>query len=70
MTTVWPPASRFGACFISPSVETTLGLGEIVPTTAVARVLVASQAISGVILAGLFLNAAVYRASGRWRRLH
>jgi hypothetical protein len=51
--------------YLSAVVETTLGLGDIVPMTASARVLVALQAITGVILAGLFLNAAAYRASGR-----
>ncbi len=51
--------------YLSAVVETTLGLGDIVPMTAAARILVALQAITGVILAGLFLNAAAYRASGR-----
>ena len=50
---------------LSVAVITTLGLGHIVPTTWPARSLVASEAIAGIVLAGLFLNALAYRASGR-----
>jgi hypothetical protein len=51
--------------YLSADVITTLGLGDIVPTTWPARSLVASEAVAGIVLAGLFLNALAYRASGR-----
>jgi Ion channel len=49
--------------YLSAVVITTLGLGDILPMTARARLLVAAEAISGIVLAGLFLNAIAYRAS-------
>jgi hypothetical protein len=48
-------------------VLTTLGLGDIVPMTASSRFCVALEAISGITLAGLFLNALAFRASGAAR---
>lgn len=50
--------------YLSAVVVTTLGLGDIVPLTPLARGLVGSEAIFGVLFAGLFLNALAYRASG------
>ena len=49
--------------YLSAVVITTLGLGDIVPISARARLLVAMEAITGVIFAGLFLNALAFRAS-------
>jgi len=49
--------------YLSSVIITTLGLGDIVPLTGTARVLVAVEAISGIVLAGLFLNALSYQAS-------
>jgi hypothetical protein len=51
--------------YLSAVVITTLGLGDILPMTTRARFLVAAEAISGIVLAGLFLNAIAYRASER-----
>jgi hypothetical protein len=52
--------------YFSIVVMTTLGLGDIVPMTARARLLVGLQAISGVVFAGLFLNAVANRRA--WQR--
>ena len=49
--------------YFSAVVITTVGFGDIVPMTPLARICVALQAIVGVTLAGLFLNAIAYRAS-------
>jgi hypothetical protein len=49
--------------YLSVVIITTLGLGDIVPLTWQARALVGLEAITGVFLAGLFLNALAYRAS-------
>jgi hypothetical protein len=43
--------------YLSAVTITTLGYGDIVPISNVSRLLVASQAIIGVVLIGLFLNA-------------
>jgi hypothetical protein len=43
--------------YLSAVVITTLGFGDIVPITAEARACVAIEAVLGVVLAGLFLNA-------------
>jgi hypothetical protein len=51
--------------YFSVIVITTVGFGDIVPMTPAARACVAIEAISGIILAGLFINALSYRASGR-----
>lgn len=53
--------------YFSAVVITTVGFGDIVPMTPFARICVALQAIVGVTLAGLFLNAIAYRASQRTR---
>ncbi|MBK8208683.1 MAG: two pore domain potassium channel family protein [Rhodospirillales bacterium] len=50
--------------YFSSIVITTVGFGDIVPMTALARGIVAFEAVLGVILAGLFLNAIAYRAAG------
>ena len=49
--------------YLSAVVITTLGLGDIIPMTMQARLLVATEAVFGVVIAGLFLNALAYRAS-------
>jgi hypothetical protein len=49
--------------YFSAIVISTVGFGDIVPMTPIARFLVAVQAILGVSLAGLFLNALAHRAS-------
>jgi hypothetical protein len=49
--------------YLSAVVITTLGLGDIVPMTSQARLLVAIEAVTGIAFAGLFLNALAYRAS-------
>jgi hypothetical protein len=51
--------------YLSAVVITTLGLGDIVPITALARSLVAAEALLGIMMAGLFLNALAYRAGLR-----
>jgi hypothetical protein len=43
--------------YFSAITITTLGYGDIAPITSVARILVAIEAISGVVLIGLFLNS-------------
>ncbi len=48
--------------YLSAVVITTLGFGDIVPVTSEARILVATEAITGVAFAGLFLNALAYQA--------
>lgn len=45
--------------YLSTITITTTGYGDIVPITNIARVLVAVEAMSGVVVAGLFLNAVV-----------
>jgi hypothetical protein len=49
--------------YLSAVVITTLGLGDILPLTSLARLLVAFEAVSGIVLAGLVLNAVAYRAA-------
>jgi hypothetical protein len=60
-------AAISGTClrmlYFSAVVITTVGFGDIVPMTARMRGLVAAEAIFGIILAGLFLNAVAHRAS-------
>ena len=51
--------------YFSAIVITTLGLGDIVPMAPKARLLVALEAATGIVFAGLFLNAIAYRASHR-----
>jgi len=43
--------------YLSAVVQTTLGLGDLIPMTTAARIAVAIQAIFGIVFAGLFLNA-------------
>lgn len=47
--------------YLSAVTITTVGFGDIVPVTDFARALVASEAILGVVTAGLFLNAIAQR---------
>lgn len=49
--------SFFRMFYFSAITITTVGYGDIVPITPLARILVASEAILGVVIAGLFLNA-------------
>lgn len=51
--------------YLSAVVITTLGLGDIIPITPRARLLVATEAVIGIVFAGLFLNALAFRASTR-----
>jgi hypothetical protein len=51
--------------YMSAVVITTLGLGDIVPISPLARALVALEAVIGIMIAGLFLNAVAARASGK-----
>lgn len=43
--------------YVSATTITTLGIGDIQPVSNTARVLLTAEAVSGVLLAGLFLNA-------------
>ncbi|ASL43710.1 pH-gated potassium channel KcsA [Burkholderia sp. AD24] len=54
--------------YFSAVVITTLGLGDIVPLTNAARLLVALEAISGIVIAGLFVNSVAVRASAAAER--
>ncbi len=47
--------------YLSAMTITTVGFGDIVPITPLARTLVASEAVVGVVLAGLFINAVARR---------
>ena len=49
--------------YLSVVIITTPGLGDIIPITWQARAMVGTEAISGIVLAGLFLNALAFRAS-------
>jgi hypothetical protein len=49
--------------YLSVVVITTLGLGDIVPITDRARAILGVEAICGIVLAGLFLNAVAWRGS-------
>ncbi|TBZ35965.1 two pore domain potassium channel family protein [Rhizobium leguminosarum bv. viciae] len=51
--------------YVSAVVITTLGLGDIVPISPMARTLVAAEAVIGILLAGLFLNALASQMSKR-----
>jgi hypothetical protein len=50
---------------LSAGVITTLGLPDVAPISSTARSLVATEAVLGVVLAALFLNAIGYRVSHR-----
>jgi hypothetical protein len=49
--------------YFSAIVITTVGFGDIVPMTGAARFLVAFEALLGIILAGLFINAIAFRSA-------
>ena len=51
-------------CYFSAITITTLGFGDITPVTTEARVLVAIEAVVGVVIIGLFLNA----VAQKWRK--
>jgi hypothetical protein len=44
-------------CYFSAISVTTLGFGDITPVSSTARLLVAIEAVFGVVFVGLFLNA-------------
>jgi hypothetical protein len=50
-------------CYFSVTTITTLGFGDITPVTSMARIMVGIEAIAGVILVGLFLNAIAQKLS-------
>jgi hypothetical protein len=50
--------------YFSTIVITTVGFGDVVPMTGLARGAVGTEALFGIIIAGLFLNAIAYRSSG------
>ncbi|MGO9381184.1 MAG: potassium channel family protein [Mycobacterium sp.] len=52
-----PPGRHVRAFYLSAVTITTLGFGDVVPVTTRARALIASEALFGVVLAGLFVNA-------------
>ncbi|MGM4986122.1 potassium channel family protein [Hyphomicrobiales bacterium] len=51
--------------YFSAVAITTLGLGDIVPISPMSRALVAAEAVAGIVLAGLFLNALAYQVARR-----
>jgi hypothetical protein len=51
--------------YFSSIVITTVGFGDIVPMNWVARTIVWIEAVLGVLVAGLFLNAAAHRAAAK-----
>jgi hypothetical protein len=51
------PGTSWRMLYLSVTVITTLGFGDIVPITTAARLLVSAEAILGVVVIGLFLNA-------------
>lgn len=58
----WPqPLSFVQSIYFSVITITTLGYGDITPVTETARLLTAIEALSGIVLLGLFLNAVAHR---------
>jgi len=55
------------AVYLSIVTATTLGYGDITPTTVICKYLVCAQALSSVMLVGLFLNSLSYQQSERIR---
>lgn len=51
--------------YLSATTVTTLGFGDITPTSGLARFLVAFEAVAGIVCIGLFLNALANRALRR-----
>lgn len=49
--------------YFSATTITTVGFGDIVPLSGLARLIVGIEAVTGWVLAGLFLNAVAWRAS-------
>lgn len=63
-----PVPAKFGFgryLYLSVVTITTLGFGDIVPTSDGARLAVGLEAVTGVVLAGLFLNALALRIAAR-----
>jgi hypothetical protein len=54
--------------YLAIQTQTTLGSGDIVPVTTRARLLVGSEALTGLILMGLFLNALAIQIGKNPRR--
>jgi hypothetical protein len=50
--------------YLSAITITTVGFGDVVPTTTWSRFLVGLEAVFGIVVAGLFVNAAMTRSSG------
>jgi hypothetical protein len=59
------PGRQTRSLYLSAVTITTLGFGDVVPVTAGARFLVGTEALGGVIAAGLFLNAIANRVRRR-----
>ena len=60
--TFWPePLTFIQSIYFSVITITTLGYGDISPVTETARILSAIEALSGIILIGLFLNSLAHR---------
>jgi hypothetical protein len=51
------PGQFYRMLYLSATIITTLGFGDIVPLTSAARLAVASEAIIGIVFMGLFLNS-------------
>lgn len=59
--TFWPePLTFIQSIYFSVITITTLGYGDISPVTETARILSAVEALSGIVLIGLFLNSLVH----------
>jgi voltage-gated potassium channel Kch len=61
------PGSWWRWVYLSSVTITTLGYGDVVPLTDWARILVSSEAIAGVVIAGLFLSTVTSRRRKRQR---
>jgi hypothetical protein len=57
----------FRMLYFAATTVTTLGLGDIVPVSALARAIVTLETVSGIFAAGMFLNALANRAKDRSR---
>lgn len=50
--------------YLSATTATTLGMGDILPVSLLARLLVTCEAVAGLVCAGCFLNALANRIKG------
>jgi hypothetical protein len=62
------PGSFLRMLYLSGVTITTVGYGDVLPTTSVTRTLVMSEAVLGLVVAGLFLNALANRITRTLRR--